>query len=523
MLPSDRLRVALLGVARQRMRFALTFAGIALGAAMLTVSLSVGLGVRAVVLEHLRAEEMLRRVEVYPGGELRDGKPPSDAPASVLDVAGDMPDAKRARLREAQLQRWRTGVSFHPVTPLSPALMEAVRTWPGVESVTPVTVETARLALGGRTIDAAVMAVPAGDARLAGRVEFGTNVPESPAVVLSEFALHRLGVRDDAAVPGVLGTPVTLEFANDPQTAPSRLLRWFQADASGLSADDLLALAKFRDQLPLAVERLDLTPSERDRLRAAFARRAPGQRTLEGRVHRESLPLVGVIRLTTAAERKKARFFEAALAGIDAFVPLPVGERVSAALPRRAADGHDRLQVQVSDESRLKEIDGRLKDLGVQTFSLGDFVEQLRANTALVVFGMNFLAWVALLVAALGVASAQVASVIERTREVGVWKATGASDGAVLSVFLLEGAALGLAGGIAGVLAGVLLSLPGERIAQSMVLETAPELKGATFFRFPAWLVLGVVALTAAVAVAACWLPARRAARIDPVRALRGE
>jgi putative ABC transport system permease protein len=101
-------------------------------------------------------------------------------------------------------------------------------------------------------------------------------------------------------------------------------------------------------------------------------------------------------------------------------------------------------------------------------------------------------------------------SVTERTREIGVRAALGASRGNILAMILRDGmrlTALGVLIGLAGALVGghALVSL----------LYGISTLDWMTY--------LGVVALLAAVAGAACWLPAWRAARVDPSITLRAE
>jgi putative ABC transport system permease protein len=119
-------------------------------------------------------------------------------------------------------------------------------------------------------------------------------------------------------------------------------------------------------------------------------------------------------------------------------------------------------------------------------------------------------ALVALALAAVGVYGVIAYSVARRTRELGIRAALGAAPGDLVRDVVLGGvqlAAIGIAAGCVGaMLAGRLLT--------SMLYGLTP--------RDPATLA-GAVAVLALVAIVACWLPARRASRIDPVAALRME
>jgi predicted permease len=119
-------------------------------------------------------------------------------------------------------------------------------------------------------------------------------------------------------------------------------------------------------------------------------------------------------------------------------------------------------------------------------------------------------ALLALIIAALGVFSVLSFSVAQRTREFGIRSALGATHGAVLALVLREGIVLAGAGLLIGGLAAVGLA----RFVESFLLDVS-AFDPLTFF--------GVGATLAVVAFAACWLPARGAARVAPMEALRGE
>jgi predicted permease len=115
---------------------------------------------------------------------------------------------------------------------------------------------------------------------------------------------------------------------------------------------------------------------------------------------------------------------------------------------------------------------------------------------------------VALLLAGLGVYSVMAYVVAQRTREIGLRMALGARPGVVARNVLRRGLALtstGIAIGLSG-------SIAAGRIASSLLYETSPS-------DVPT--LAGVALLVAATAMAATWLPSRRATRVDPAQALR--
>jgi len=161
--------------------------------------------------------------------------------------------------------------------------------------------------------------------------------------------------------------------------------------------------------------------------------------------------------------------------------------------------------------------------LGFSAYSLAEFIDTVRMNVLMVTFATAFVAVVALLVAALGITNAMIMSVLERTHEIGILKALGARTGHIRLIFLVEGAALGLAGGLIGLALAFLASYPGDAIAKS-IMEPQPQtpVKGS-LFAYPWWLVLGAPALAALITTLAAVYPAHRAASVEPITSLRHE
>ena len=141
-------------------------------------------------------------------------------------------------------------------------------------------------------------------------------------------------------------------------------------------------------------------------------------------------------------------------------------------------------------------------------------VEEMAATRVQMASTMNGLlmsvASVSLLVGGIGIMNIMLVSVTERTREIGVRMAGGAKTGDVLKQFLAEAVALSLVGGLAGILLGIGVS---EAITKSLgwpVLITGTS-------------ILVAFAFSAAVGIFFGWYPARKAANLDPIEALRYE
>jgi putative ABC transport system permease protein len=244
-----------------------------------------------------------------------------------------------------------------------------------------------------------------------------------------------------------------------------------------------------------------------------LARAEPGTELFEMRRERLTATICGVY-------RPPAAFLpgDAAVVPVDVMRRLPGAASVEA--PARRG-GFDQVLVRVRAPSAVARVEARLREMGYETESIATSLDGMRDFFLFVDVVFASVGTVALVVAALGILNTLLMIVLERTREIGLYKALGASDGDVRVLFLCEAAVLGLAGGIGGLLlaAGV-----GRLIEETVARWTA----GLAFlgrmpvvFRFPLGLCVGAVLFAVVLSVAGGLYPASRAARVDPIRALR--
>jgi len=146
--------------------------------------------------------------------------------------------------------------------------------------------------------------------------------------------------------------------------------------------------------------------------------------------------------------------------------------------------------------------------------------EQFRTVFLIIDSVLGLLGGISLLVASFGIANTMIMSILERTREIGIMKAIGAEDREIKLIFFVEAAVLGLVGGVIGVFSAWAIDAIANRLAYRFILKP----QGASFvdfFSLPLWLSLGAILFALIVSILAALYPAARAARIDPVRALR--
>lgn len=184
--------------------------------------------------------------------------------------------------------------------------------------------------------------------------------------------------------------------------------------------------------------------------------------------------------------------------------------------------GYARAVVRVERPSDLIRVETRLKEMGLGTKTTVGRLEELRTFFVFLDVLLAAVGTVALVVAALGIINTLLMAVLERYQEIGTYKAVGASDGDVVVLFLTEAVLLGFFGGLGGLALGRAVSWAIEFGINIYARQQGVEAP-LNFFGFPLWLSLATVAFATLIAILAGVWPALRAARIDPIRALRGE
>lgn len=201
--------------------------------------------------------------------------------------------------------------------------------------------------------------------------------------------------------------------------------------------------------------------------------------------------------------------------------------QVALALARRGGnlgegqtEGYDSAVVRVTDPVKLQEVRQKIADQGFGSFSIVDELDQIRTVFLIIDSVLGLLGGISLLVASFGIANTMIMSILERTREIGIMKAIGAEDREIKLIFFVEAAVIGVTGGVIGVLLAWGIDTLANRLAYRFILKP----QGASFIDFfdlPPYLTIGAILFALIVSIAAALYPASRAARIDPVRALR--
>jgi len=192
----------------------------------------------------------------------------------------------------------------------------------------------------------------------------------------------------------------------------------------------------------------------------------------------------------------------------------------------RNKEGYETLLVKANDSKDTVQLADEITKQGYQTFTPQTFVQGINNFYTIIQVVFGGIGAIALLVAAIGIANTMTMSILERTREIGLMKAVGATNRNILSIFLGEAAGIGLIGGMGGILlawgaAQVVNVLAGSYLA-GQAAQMGGSSSGPAAYIAP-WLPLFALGFSTLVGLLSGLYPALRAATMIPVLALKYE
>jgi ABC-type antimicrobial peptide transport system permease subunit len=492
----DILQLALRNLRQAKLRFFLTTMGVIVGVAVIVTMVSFGLGLQRNMLSRFRALDLFNEIRVF-------GKN-----VFSMAVAGVDPKLKRD-----ETPGERRGPGFRPdkspTRILDDAALKEIAGLPGVAYVEPDIGFTTFVRANGRVVPLSVngVTVPNSSSRFK-NFQAGQMIsrPDADEVVIDEVSAETFGFAQPADAVGQ-----TIEFlapANEKRRdAPS------EKTAAGDEAETDQGGANFFG-IPLEEEAdpLDSIVAHTFRIAGVLNSKPKDGAGQGGRI--------------------------GLMSGAAIYAPLPVARKwvtehrspmndVALALARQSGqlgqgqnEGYFSAVVRVHDPVALTEVRKRLTELGFGSFSIVDELDQIRTVFLILDSVLGLLGGISLLVASFGIANTMIMSILERTREIGIMKAIGAEDREIKLIFFVEAAVIGLFGGVIGALLAWGIDAVANRLAYRFILKP----QGASFidfFSLPPWLSASAILFALVVSILAALYPAARAARIDPVRALR--
>jgi len=500
--------LALSGLLRKKGRNTLTMLGVFIGVFALTMIISLGQGLMSVITGTVSGDDNLRQISLLPGFGIKQNDKPEE-----ISIEGDMSERRRDRLRRAAIARSQLRqTSGGQSNRLTEAAMAELARIPHVQSIKPLIIKRYAVDMGDKHSESTqTFGVDFSRRHPEERVIAGRypNSAGADEVMIHEYLLYTWGFITEEQAASVVGKTLVVFTRNGVSE------EFPQANGTPNAAD-----------LQAAIKELKLTEEEM----AALLKLSPrlpeimakmrGSDTKKSQPVRRELRIVGVLREPEAGDKFNL-LEDGQSSQADLFLPDGLADK----LLREASGGgemsYQRALVMVDDPANAEAVEQKLRDAGYTAFSVAAVLKRLESSLTVVTVILSFLTGIALVVATLGIVNTMITSVLERTREIGVWKAVGATNFQVQIVFIIESALIGLFGGGLGLGVAALSMIPGDLIARNLIAQrTSIPFDGAVFI-LPYWLIATGPLLGTYVAVLAAIYPAMRAARVDPVTALR--
>ncbi len=240
----------------------------------------------------------------------------------------------------------------------------------------------------------------------------------------------------------------------------------------------------------------------------------------QGNETRKSVPLriVGVLQ-ESKGESDYSVYMS--LDDITTYNQWILGRRIN-----RNRDGYNQAVVNVENVDQVLDISDQITQLGYQAYTPQSYVQGINSFFLILQVIFGGVGAIALLVAAIGIANTMAMVILERTREIGLMKAIGATNRDVLTIFLGEAAGIGFLGGLGGVLLGwsagqVINVLALSYLAGQSAQQGGPPPSTAVFT--PMWLPVFALLFATLIGLLSGLYPALRAATMVPVSALKYE
>jgi len=187
---------------------------------------------------------------------------------------------------------------------------------------------------------------------------------------------------------------------------------------------------------------------------------------------------------------------------------------------------YDGLFVKVDDPAFAAFVRDKIAGFGLTAQSAQDIIDEVNRLMVAVTLVLGFFSGISLVVGALMVVNTMIISVYERTKEIGLSKALGASDFDIMKMFLAECLIIGVLGGIFGDLLGIGFSMLIDIVGKPFLVsalggELGASLQAGSITAITPGILAAGFAISLVLSIVAGLYPARRAARLSPLDALR--
>ena len=517
----DLVKMALQNLWARKSSTAFNIFGIVVSCSMLLLVFAGTRGARDGLLNLFSESELAKQFAIRPGRNLNE-TPKASKSKHEMPEQGIAVDRKR-RIREQLNKDWQN--KNYPLTRLTLDRLNDLRGTEDIASVMPIRSLRLQMTIDDRQIPARVVCTSASDCRFAERIVYGTapNATSQGELWIDEYRAYRLGFRTDEQLKSLIGRPVRLRFQVASATLSPSIKRF--AAAFGISGiNETEQLAETFGKLLADLDQTDLDDIEKETLRMAAERLGldsvadvatskDGQPfvfrdfKIAGIVHPPSKSASTLFRITSSSRSNDLIMHWRDYQAIE-----------QAAQPERV---YNYCVGSVENASDLRTVIDAVEASGFETRSAIEIIDKADEQLGRVRLIVGTVAVVILLIACVGIMNSVIIAVMQRTPEFGVMKAIGATDADIRNLVLIEAFLTGLIGALVSVGFAFLIDAATSQYARQMIETRIDQSFDFRIFVYSTGDILLIGSIAIGVSMLSSLLPSRRAAKLDPVVAMK--
>ena len=519
---SDLFMTALQNLWARKSRTAFNIFGIVVSCSMLLLVFAGTRGARDGLMNMFSQSEFAQHFAITPGRNRPPNSTATQPPET--DLGKGIGKERMERISEKLSDAWKK--KNIPLARVTFEKIDELRELPGIASVLPNQSLRAHMTIGDQKASASVSCFSTESSNLAARIIAG-NKPQPDSsrgkVWVDEYRAWRLGYKTDEELAELVGTKIQLRFVI-PTSKPSPSMQRFISVFGARNVVESEVMVDTFRKLFADLDQTSLSEIEKQGILAAATKLGldvptPEQAsTNDTRFTIREFEIAGIVK---PIERSTGDLFQLARANRsnDLTIDWRDFQAIDQATHPKRTYFYSIATVENADN--LAEAVALVENAGFETRSAIEILTKAEEELGKVRLIVAAIALVILLIASVGIMNTMIIAVMERTPEFGIMKAVGSKDSDIRWLMLIEAAMTGILGAIVSLGAARLIDSVVSQFARRYIEDRIREDFDFRVFVYSFSDILIVAAIAVFICMLASLIPSRRAARLDPIEAMK--
>lgn len=514
------LKMSFLNLWQRKLRTVLNLIGIVTGCVMLLMTSAGATGVRDGIDRIFDTSVFARQIYVFNG--FKSDVDEDDIPESAYKIDAEMSPERKERIEKRLKIKWRRENSVRKRITIDQQWTREMEQTKHVQEVVHDLSFPCSLKMNGEDYATYTEGIGFQDKSIEKQIVAGKplSITDTDGILVHEFFAYKMGFESDEELNQLVGQKVQVEYQIKTE-AFSMLYQIMNNIDDFEELDNPKHKSRQNDlisaffQIARDLDKTDLSDEQKKMIRQMI--KLPNKQT--ERITQREFRVVGVYK---DADRKTLfQIFRQAFLGTGGDLILHHNSNQELFFTNPKNKHAYSAVVTVDRAKNLKQIVEKIEEAGYESQSSLDVLEDVDEQIQNITYVIYGLAIAILVIAAIGISNTLIISVLERTPEIGIMKSMGARDFDILKLMLCEGASLGMIGAAVSLMVSLVLSQAGQWILRDYVEGRIGRDLDGGLFSFSMWAIAAIFLISTVVSVLASILPSYRAARLDPIVAMK--